>query len=113
MHALPSRSGVTGFPCWHVDCECNRRGREPKRLSAISSATAKKVYPDIIVHRRLTDQNLLLIEVKKTGRRMKRDKEKLVAFSQEPEYRYQYGLLLVLPGNRGPGDILVPKWNRK
>ena len=34
------------FPGWHVDCEYNRVGREPRRLEA------KTVFPDIIVHRR-------------------------------------------------------------
>ncbi len=75
------------FPGWHVDCEYNRMGGDPKRIAARLKACAQKhhpsdqpcdcdscqadpdilVYPDIIVHRRGScDQNLLVIELKKS-----------------------------------------------
>jgi len=79
------------FPGWHVDCEYNRRGREPKRLEA------KTVFPDIIVHRRGNRKNLLVMEVKKdSGRDDSGDVEKLKQFTKDPKYRYEYGLLLKL-----------------
>jgi hypothetical protein len=57
----------TGF---QVDCEYNRDRRKPKRLKEfkrkISSDNTKgvTVYPDIIVHKRDTDENLIVIEAK-------------------------------------------------
>lgn len=60
------------FPDWHVDCEYNRNHAsvkklrfEPSNLSA-DDTQGTTVYPDIIVHRRGTKQNLLVIEVKKS-----------------------------------------------
>lgn len=49
------------FPGWNVDCEYNRDGHEVKR------ANSRIVVPDIIVHRRGTPDNLLVIEVKKSN----------------------------------------------
>lgn len=52
---------------WHVDCEYNRKGLEPKRIKAKTgiNINEKLVYPDIIVHRRNSNENLLAIEIKK------------------------------------------------
>jgi len=91
------------FPKWNVDCEYNRKGYDPKRLSLKFDSVnpddteAKTVYPDIIVHQRMSPKNLLIIEVKKAnGRDDTKDVEKLRAFIKEPQYKYQYGLLLKL-----------------
>ena len=107
------------FPCWHVDCEYNRRGSEVKRLREIFSRSCRldpaneeaiSVFPDIIVHRRRTNYNLLVIEVKKVaGRGDTRDVEKLKAFTQAPEYTYNYGLFLKI----GPIDDLELKLYEK
>lgn len=58
------------FPEWDVDCEYNRNQIETKRLKHIAPPSAQDtdahtVYPDIIVHRRETNDNLLIIEAKK------------------------------------------------
>ena len=50
------------FPTWHVDCEYNREGEVPKR-----DPEGRRVVPDVLVHRRTTDENLLVIEVKKAA----------------------------------------------
>jgi hypothetical protein len=93
------------FPGWHVDCEYNRRGREIKRLRVDSDywnlraddTEAKTVFPDIVIHKRMTNENLIVIEAKKaTGPDDTKDKEKLRAFTEEQDYRYEYGLLLKL-----------------
>lgn len=91
------------FPGWHVDCEYNRHGHEPKRLPVSSPCVhaddteAMTVFPDVIVHRRQTDQNLFVIEVKKThGQADTRDIEKLEGFTVGGDYRYQYGVFLRL-----------------
>lgn len=49
----------------------------------------------MIVHQRRTDQNLIVLEVKKaSGIAETHDIEKLLAFTGEPEYRYRLGLFL-------------------
>ena len=101
------------FPEWHVDCEYNRVGRETKKLIVNvgnpepDDLDVKTVFPDIIVHRRMTDENLLVIEVKKaTGRDDTGDIEKLERFTKVREYRYEYGLLLKLRHNDTPELVL-------
>lgn len=91
------------FPDWHVDCEYNRREGDPKRLvlnfSTIRAddTDAKTVFPDIIVHQRGIQVNLLVIEVKKEdGEEDTHDEEKLRAFGRNPGFGYRYGLFLRL-----------------
>jgi hypothetical protein len=77
------------FPDWHVDCEYNRHGIEIKRLDN------KVVYPDIIVHIRNTDFNLLVIELKCSDKDCKDDIEKLERYTnQNGKFKYQLGLFL-------------------
>src|SRR2546427_8109761 len=56
------------FPDWNVDCEYNKKGLSTKELDTIRECdeqrTTDRVFPDIIIHRRNTDDNLLVIEVK-------------------------------------------------
>ena len=84
------------FPEWNVDCEYNRDHDDTKRLDLpprrnISSddLDAKTVYPDIIVHRRGTDLNIVVIEVKKSTNPEGDgwDKRKLAAFRTQLAYR--------------------------
>jgi CRISPR/Cas system-associated exonuclease Cas4 (RecB family) len=85
-----------GFAGWDVDCEYNRNHETPKVLHLVGSETrtdntdAKTVFPDIIVHERVTDYNLLVIEVKKSTSRETdhRDLAKLQLFRGELGYRY-------------------------
>lgn len=89
------------FPEWHVDCEYNRRGDQVKRLNLSNwhvspeDTEAKTVFPDIIIHRRRTNANLVVIEVKKSsGGEETKDLEKLQAFTGDPAYQYRFGLFL-------------------
>ena len=98
------------FPYWHVDCEYNRDDDEAKRLGQEYEhakdkyeplkpydTEAKTVYLDIIVHRRCTHQNLLVIEAKKESSRCSTsvDENKLRCFTRRcGHFRYRYGLLL-------------------
>ena len=76
-----------------VDCEYNRKGDNKKSEKVL--ANNEKVFPDIVVHKRGTNnKNLLVIETKKKGRSIKRDIEKLEEFSGFL-YGYKIGLLLV------------------
>ena len=79
------------FPYWHVDCEYNRNLVESKRRGS-----GRPVVPDIIVHRRLTDENLLAVEIKKSGTQNSDDDVvKLVEYVSGPLH-YAHGLLLRL-----------------
>lgn len=98
---------------WHVDCEYNRYGGGDKKdailfeeLGAwlhtevpITDEDATSIYPDIIVHRRQTSHNLLVVEVKKstTTSRSKLDIQKLEALTTKRyKYKYQLGLHLII-----------------
>lgn len=84
------------FSDWDVDCEYNRNHDDPKRLNIESRHTSDNdleaitVYPDIIVHKRNTDDNLLVIEMKKTSSQEDDDYDlrKLDAFKRQLGYHY-------------------------
>lgn len=86
------------FHEWNVDCEYNRNHHDVKRLTAVckplDNGNGSSVYPDIIVHKRMTEKNLIVIEVKKTTNKTTDDcdKTKLKAFIDE--LGYQYGLFI-------------------
>lgn len=88
-----------GFPGWHVDCEYNRWASNPNNgprkflvdlEEQVSSGDTNgtTVFPDIIVHRRGTTENLLVIEAKKVGGRLERDRKKLQLFRSQLDYEY-------------------------
>lgn len=114
------------FPEWHVDCEYNLDGDDTKRLEGFidellceyerlgvaltdrelqQDTEDKTVYPDIIVHKRGKECNLLVIEAKKnqsTERGNKRgeirDRVKLSKYVEK--FGYKHALFLKL----GVGD---------
>ncbi len=84
------------FDGWSVDCEYNRNHDHPKRLEFHASnilsddVFARTVFPDIIVHKRHTDENLLVIEMKKSTSPVSKDfdLEKLNAFKIQLNYQF-------------------------
>jgi hypothetical protein len=91
-----------------VDVEYNRAGVIPKRLMRYLECGL--VMPDIVVHKRLCDdENLLVIEMKKQDNKDRRDRKKdagkLEAFTHKREspddYGYQLGLFLDIPVEKG------------
>ena len=99
------------FPNWHVDCEYNRREDKRKRLPTSDGKgglTAKdnrerSVFPDIIVHQRGAQVNLVILEVKKlhsNSSRKEDDIEKLKAFLNDPNFEYCVGLFLEIGTTR-------------
>lgn len=99
------------FNGWKIDCEYNRHEDRTKRLKSlagkikqIDDTNGVSVFPDIIIHKRMTDENLLVIEVKKSTNSESNefDLEKLCAFREELGYRK--GLFIhFLTGNSKPG----------
>jgi hypothetical protein len=84
------------FNEWSVDCEYNRNHDNPKRLEiqrrevANDDTQARTVFPDIIVHKRGADENLLVIEMKKTTSQEDDtfDLHKLKAFRSQLGYKF-------------------------
>jgi hypothetical protein len=84
------------FPGWNIDCEYNRNHYNPKRLNInpriirTNDTQARTVFPDIIIHRRGSDENLVAIEIKKTSNRENDsyDLAKLKAFKNQLGYRF-------------------------
>lgn len=102
------------FKGWNVDCEFNRNHDDPKRLDIqrrdVSSddIQATTVFPDIIVHRRGTDQNLVVIEMKKTTsiEDDSYDLGKLEAFKNQLGYHYAVFIKLQTGRQVGVENIL-------
>lgn len=97
------------FKGYDVDCEYNRRMYEPKIIKNFwdkikNSSLETKVYPDIIVHKRKTHENLLVIEIKKSSASQKEkdfDHIKSKAYmSKGDEYQYKYGIYIEFPMNK-------------
>lgn len=88
------------FPLWDVDCEYNRDRLNPKvtmlpskKKVSVTDEHARTVYPDIIVHKRDSDVNLLVVEVKKSSNpdRGNWDETKLKSYLRKPLiYRFAY-----------------------
>ncbi len=84
------------FPGWNVDCEYNRNHDDPKRVDIrrrnieSDDTQATTVFPDIIVHKRGTTDNLVVIEMKKTtsAENDKYDLGKLDAFKYQLGYKF-------------------------
>jgi len=81
---------------WDVDCEYNRNGHDAKYLDLSvdhirsDDLTSCTVYPDIIIHKRDTSNNLLVIELKKSTNKQPRSKDyrKLSAYRSQLGYEY-------------------------
>ena len=92
------------FADWNVDPEYNRDGHKIKRADGVL------VVPDVIIHRRGTPDNLLVIEVKKSNTRKadREDMTKLRVF-RESHLGYRYGLFLKLIVGRERPVFSVPR----
>jgi hypothetical protein len=105
------------FPDFDVDCEYNRHYKTHyKQLhdERLSQFTARKapvddengltVFPDIIVHRRESPENLLVVEIKKTTSNVEEDFDlaKLRAYRDELGYRFAKFIRLAT-GPAAPG----------
>lgn len=87
------------FKEWDVDCEYDKKGLKSKLLDGIRECNEQKksdrVLPDIIIHHRNSDKNLLVIEIKTKTDDFACDKKKLELFtSSNGEYRYSFGLYI-------------------
>ena len=95
------------FPGWDVDCEYDRLLEEAKRMTIRGELV--RVIPDIIIHRRNTKTNLLVIEAKKEGDRRgaTADLRKLREFKKQLGYRHAIFIRFRTGANPG---IEIPVW---
>jgi len=98
----------------NVDCEYNRQLENTKKLfprdlsapqhldDPAFDEDARTAYPDIIVHRRGTDKNLLVIEVKKTSSCVDESYDlcKLQLYKEQLGYKYALFLRLSVGTDR-------------
>jgi hypothetical protein len=88
------------FPDMNVDCEYNRDDHDPKEMflpggdGDAYDTNAQTVYPDIIVHRRKTRENLLVMEFKKTSSRVNDRKDFLKLHEYKRQLHYQYAIFV-------------------
>ena len=87
---------------WNVDCEYNRDGNDTKLLgiqiedTKTDDTKGRTVYPDIIIHKRRKKENLLIIEIKKSGIDYEKDLKKIKDFLSSDKYSYKFGLMLII-----------------
>lgn len=102
------------FKEYDIDCEYNRLDDKIKSITIPNETTswkdtdAKSVFPDIIVHRRGSqDENKLVIEVKKSSNTSsrKKDKNKLQAYKNELGYEFAVFILIGVDDNYGKYEI--------
>lgn len=76
---------------YHLDCEYNRN------LDAIKKLGSQAIIPDLIIHKRGSmEENLLVMEFKSWwNRNNEKDKEKInELLNPDGDYRYEYGLII-------------------
>ena len=97
------------FPHLNVDCEYNRRGNHGARKKTLS--TNESVFPDIVIHKRGTKkENLVVIEAKKKGRSSRIDHNKLADYTNPKSHGYKVGISLVFDiGEKRISEVSIYK----
>lgn len=94
---------VEKFEKWHIDVEYNRQWNKNK-----DSTFTKKLYkcpeiktiiPDIIIHKRKEEKNLVVIEIKKNANRTKREDDIKKINCTMNEKNYSFGAFIDLKTN--------------
>lgn len=119
-HRLAVHLGTLFFEDWNVDVEYNRNLGDRKQISWLARGLdeedvisgRKSVYPDIIVHKRNSSENLLVVEVKKMGvseRLEQYDIEKLNGYFREETLKYEYAAFVKIsdPNMRPKKEFLL------
>lgn len=111
------------FKEWDVDCEYNRmtNGHSITKKTiifehediSIEDQDAKTVFPDIIIHKRNTEKNLLVIEAKKSkNNNYELDEKKLEMFTSD-QFGYFYGLHIILQVDNDFGKPTILRWYKE
>jgi len=98
------------FPDWHVDCEYNKHLLSTKLLPRECDGKHKEyVYPDINIHHRNSDDNLVIIEIKpkKSNPVNECDRVKLIHFTKSNgPYHYRLGFFIGFESLNEPQIVL-------
>ena len=96
------------FSGMHVDVEYNRMGKAPKKVAWRDKP--EEVFPDIIVHVRETETNILAVELKKSSNpELKaKDIKKLLAYRSE--LGYVHALFMRVGVLNKAGGVLECEW---
>lgn len=87
-----------------LDCEYNRHRDVEKLLPLHEGRVPSKVFPDILVHERNTDDNnMLVLEIKRPGQSLSHDKNKLRVFVEHLDYRHAGHIII---GRNSRGNII-------
>lgn len=105
------------LPQYHVDCEYNRTGVDPKRVNNLRVKTdicdtdGRTVFPDVIVHLRGCKKNYLVVELKKSTSAVGRefDLQKLRGYKGDSRLNYEYALFIELAAG-GQSDVSYVEW---
>jgi len=111
------------FLTYYVDCEFNKMGfhnhkHRDKVMTDEETNSLKRMYTDIIVHKRNSDtsDNFICIEIKRTKRGIEKDILRLKKMTLQSGFRYQnvnyvyaynYGFLLYLPKDKANNETKV------
>jgi hypothetical protein len=89
------------FRHYDVDVEYNRQDLDPKTLDLPAPCRGggrRRVYPDVIVHRRGHDRaNLLVVELKKETNREPRTRDRAKIAAMKRKFGYKWGVSIELP----------------
>jgi hypothetical protein len=103
------------IPGMHVDCEYNRDGIDPKKIQHLGlypeddDTEARTAYPDIIVHKRQTDDNFLVIELKKSTNSTDRATDFAKLRGYKKNLGFKHALFLEL-ATSGKADVSAAEW---
>ena len=105
------------LPEWHVDCEFNRNGVDPKKLKSLElnpdseDEDARTVFPDVIVHRRGTRENFLVVEFKKSTSSVKRSIDLCKLKVYKSDLKYEHALFIEIGTDvKAAKGIVDLKW---
>lgn len=86
------------FPGYDVDVEYNRYGMDPKTVEMNPEPDETRIYPDLIVHRRGSQEsNLLVMEVKKCTNSEPREYDRTKLEHCVMKFGYEFAVLVEIP----------------
>lgn len=112
------------FSDFNVDCEYDRDRSNPKKVvswgrcnhmgprSSPRAPNTERVFPDVIIHKRDTNKNIIVIEAKKSNRHnQEHDRCKMRAYTQSGGLSYQVGYLITFPSfQSGVRELYVEEY---
>lgn len=85
----------------HIDCEYNRDLLNTKTIRDMGD-----IRPDIIIHKRNTSNNFVVIEIKKNQGNSNHDFQKIKKLTErKSHYHYQWGIYLNIQSSNSPKFI--------